>query len=406
LKDLKNKLFWIDEEVTYTYGDLLNLVNTTTEVPKYLKNENTFIIITNIILSILGKNDIVLLDSDLTDTELGNLNLPASYINVSNPITKNKFNSVEDLINTLTNSKIWNVTLFTSGTTGNPKRIIHSIRSVNRHVQISESHINDIWGFAYNPTHIAGLQVFMQGLLNKNTIVFLFKKQMDTIIKLIKETNVTHLSAAPTFYRQMFKNISFPNVRRVTSGGEKLDANTKDRILALFPNAKYRNVYASTEAGTIFTSKEDIFEIIPDLIDKVKINNNEIVIHESLIGKTDALVDEWFRTGDMVEIVSQNPLRFKINHRTDDLINVGGLQINPHEIEDQIKTIPNVIDVIVYGKPNTIIGNVLCADVVGEITELRVLNYLRKNLQRNKIPRIINIVDQIVIGKTGKKKRV
>ena len=384
---------------------MLEDVNAATEFPKYIANSNMYAVLINIVLSILNNGEIILLDSDLTAAEFDNLQLQKSHLDIKYQIEKNYFHTADELIDALTKTNSWRVTLFTSGTTGTPKTITHSLQSITRHVQISESHCNDVWGFAYNPTHIAGLQVFLQSILNKNTLVYLFKKHIDTIVKLICATNVTHISAAPTFYRQIPKGVSFPNVSRVTSGGEKMDVDTKNGLISLFPNAKYRNVYASTEAGTIFTSKEDIFEIIPSLVNKVKIDNQEILIHKSLIGQAEDINSDWFRTGDIVEIISHNPIRFRIKHRADDLINVGGLQINPHEVEDQIKQMSGVIDVVVYGKSNSIIGNILCADVVGEVTELAILTFLRNRLQRNKIPRIVTVVNEISVGKTGKKKR-
>lgn len=78
------------------------------------------------------------------------------------------------------------MTLFTSGTTGLPKSVSHSFASITRQVKKSERHINDIWGFAFNPTHMAGLQVFFQALLNKNSIIRLFGLDTKEIIREIK----------------------------------------------------------------------------------------------------------------------------------------------------------------------------------------------------------------------------
>ncbi|MDZ7795644.1 MAG: hypothetical protein U5N56_00735 [Candidatus Marinimicrobia bacterium] len=96
------------------------------------------------------------------------------------------------------------------------------------------------------------------------------------------------ISATPTFYRLLLpsKNV-FKNVMRVTSGGEKLDNKTIEYLHQLFPNAKITNVYASTEAGTLFASKADVFTIKADMKKYVKIENNELLIHNSFIGLND-----------------------------------------------------------------------------------------------------------------------
>ncbi len=51
-------------------------------------------------------------------------------------------------------------------------------------------------------------------------------------------------------------------------GGEKYDEALENRLSEIFPNAKIRNVYASTEAGSIFSAKGDVFHISPRLMGK------------------------------------------------------------------------------------------------------------------------------------------
>ncbi len=106
-----------------------------------------------------------------------------------------------ELIEKLRNiSDDWKVTLYTSGTTGIPKKVTHNFNSITRFVKISERNTNSIWGFAYNPTHMAGIQVFFQALLNGNAIVRLFGLSANEIHREINENFITHISATPTFY--------------------------------------------------------------------------------------------------------------------------------------------------------------------------------------------------------------
>ena len=64
--------------------------------------------------------------------------------------------------------------MFTSGTTGSPKKVTHNFNSLNRHVVIKNEFNKAVWGLAYSPTHIAGIQVIFQSILNKSTLVRLF----------------------------------------------------------------------------------------------------------------------------------------------------------------------------------------------------------------------------------------
>ena len=78
-----------------------------------------------------------------------------------------------DLINAIHDSRS-EITIFTSGTTGQPKKVIHSVMTLTRTVRIAERYKDKIWAFAYNPTHMAGLQVFFQALSNCNTLINVF----------------------------------------------------------------------------------------------------------------------------------------------------------------------------------------------------------------------------------------
>ena len=85
------------------------------------------------------------------------------------------------------------------------------------------------------------------------------------------------------------------------------------------------------------------------------------------------------------------------------MINCGGHKVNPNEVEEKINCIPGVIDSNVFSKENSVIGNILMADVVGkDISEKYIRNILIKELQPFKIPRIINFVKMISKTNTGK----
>jgi acyl-coenzyme A synthetase/AMP-(fatty) acid ligase len=89
---------------------------------------------------------------------------------------------------------------------------------------------------------------------------------------------------------------------------------------------------------------------------------------------------------------------------------VGGYKVNPEEIETVITQIAGVEQAIVYGRPNSILGNILCADVKLEknisLSELHIRQYLIGKLQDYKIPRKIQFVESFKLTKTGKIKRL
>jgi len=403
----------IEAERLISWDFLIDDINNTSIYNPYCKSADYYTVFKHIILSLLIDEEIILLDSDFTESELINLTGRSDYIEFNKPIKKHIASSVSnqrELLEKLSNSsKNWKITLFTSGTTGIPKKVSHDFKSITRFVKVSERNVKSIWGFAYNPTHMAGIQVFFQALLNGNSIIRLFGLDTKDIYTEITDNGITHVSATPTFYRLLLPcNETFPSVERITSGGEKFNEKTFKQLNEVFPNAKITNVYASTEAGTLFASQNDIFSVRPEYESLIHIENNELLIHRSLMGSTGTNVDEWYNTGDVIEIVSQKPLKFRFVNRKSEMINVGGYKVNPLEVEEAILALSGINNVRVYSKSNSVLGNIICCEVVtnsSQITESSIRTFLQSKIQEFKIPRIIRFVDELTTTRTGKLKR-
>ncbi len=396
-----------------TWDFLINDINKSLTYNPYCKSDNYFHVFKHIITSLIIGKEIILLDSDFTDSELVNLTGFSEYEEFTELIDKGSFSLLRDkvdLIERLRNTcDDWKVTLFTSGTTGIPKKVTHNFNSITRFVKISERNTNSIWGFAYNPTHMAGIQVFFQALLNGNTIVRLFGLTPNEIHSEINENEITHISATPTFYRLLIPcENTYQSLKRVTSGGEKFNKKTILQLKDIFPNAKITNVYASTEAGTLFASENDIFSIKPEYEHLIHVANGELYIHISLIGILVINTKEWYNTGDLIEIITEKPLKFRFISRKSDMINVGGYKVNPLEVEETILTLSGIKNVHVYSKSNSVLGNIICCEVVcdnSQLCESSIRSFLQSQIQEFKIPRIIRFVDELSITRNGKIKR-
>ena len=66
---------------------------------------------------------------------------------------------------------------------------------------------------------------------------------------------------------------TYSSVCRVTLGGEKSSQHLYNQICKIFPNAKVNNIYASTEAGSLFVSRDDCFQIPNVLYEKIQVDN-------------------------------------------------------------------------------------------------------------------------------------
>lgn len=400
--------FVTDKRIEYfqLYSDILKAKS----YNKYCKNSDYYTVFYNIVLSIVLGKEIVLLDEDFSKEEIERLTDNVNIDACDEDIENIQIDCFDSFIKILKNpSKNWSLTLFTSGTTGLPKKVKHSFETITRSVKTGERFENNIWGFAYNPTHMAGLQVFFQALLNLNPIIRLFKLDKQIVYTEIELNKITHISATPTFYRLLLPSeYTLQSVRNITSGGEKFDSKTFTQLKNIFPNAKFTNVYASTEAGSLFASNADVFQIKDEHSNYIKIENNELLIHRNLMGQTDnlKLIDvDWYATGDIVEIISVNPICFKFTSRKNEMINVGGYKVNPHEVEDEIRKINDIVEVRVFAKPNSVLGNIVVAEIVRAnllLTEQNIREILQTKLQDYKIPRIFKFVDSIDTTRTGK----
>jgi len=399
------------DDIIVTWDALINDLNKVTSFNPYCKSVNYFEVFNQVITSMLIGQEIILLDSDFSDDELVNLTGYSQYDKFTQPIQVCfKINDKMELIEKLRNtSNDWKVTLFTSGTTGLPKKVTHNFTSITRFVKYAERNTKSTWGFAYNPTHMAGIQVFLQALLNGNPIVRLFGMSPKEIHREIKEDGISHISATPTFYKLLLPcEDTFTSVERITSGGERFNERIQKLLTVIFPKAKITNVYASTEAGTIFASDNDIFSIKSEFEHLIKVENNELLIQKSLMGNTDINIKEWYNTGDLIEIISNEPLKFRFISRKSDMINVGGYKVNPIELEEIMLTLSGIKDVRVYSKTNSVLGNIICCEVVrnsNHLEELSIRAYLQSKIQEFKIPRVIKFVDELSTTRTGKIKR-
>jgi acyl-CoA synthetase (AMP-forming)/AMP-acid ligase II len=118
--------------------------------------------------------------------------------------------------------------------------------------------------------------------------------------------------------------------------------------------------------------------------------------------------DGWFNTQDLVE---RDGDYIRILGRKSELINVGGEKVHPTEVENVLLRLENVRDVTVSGRPNPITGQVVAAKITTvrpedpAILKRRVRNFCQAQLERYKMPAIIEVVEEDQHGPRFKKTR-
>lgn len=304
------------------------------------------------------------------------------------------------------------IRLLSSGTSGSSKAITHSASSLLQSAKVSDRRRNDVWGIAYHPAHYAGIQLFIQAFFNRNSIVRLFGYSPDLIHQAIEKYQVTHLGGTPTQMKLLCGQGSenrHEAVQRVAMGGESIGPRVMQDVRRVFPNAKVTNHYALTESFATFVSEGDVFQVNEIDEHRVRIIDGQLALHQDLLAESvvSQTESEFYLTGDRVEIVGENPLRFRVLGRTTEVVNVGGYNVFPTEIEQLLLTITGVQAAKVYGVRNSVTGNILGCDLVHEpaspeLTVRGVREFLENRLPKYKVPRIIKIVSELQQTASGK----
>ncbi|MBM4400066.1 MAG: AMP-binding protein, partial [Candidatus Cloacimonetes bacterium] len=217
---MTDKLFLFDYKTNQAkkYSDLITDINNTVKIYRYCCTRDLYTTFLNIVTAILHNKNLILLDSDFSELELNNLQINQADLILSDKVDNLCISDLNDLMEHLKSAADWQLTLYTSGTTGIPKQVVHRLSALTRAVRMAEKHSADFWGYAYNPTHIAGLQVFFQALFNANTLINLFEAGREQVLSLIQEYGITNISATPTFFRLLLPlKETYPSVKKLTS---------------------------------------------------------------------------------------------------------------------------------------------------------------------------------------------
>jgi acyl-coenzyme A synthetase/AMP-(fatty) acid ligase len=304
----------------------------------------------------------------------------------------------------------------TSGTTGRPKMISHTLESLSRTVSRpkdgAEQHV---WGLVYDPTRFAGMQVVLQSLLGEGLLIVSSPQEpMAQRLALFGDAGVTHLSATPTLWRRLLMQpeISGLVLRQITLGGEIADQNILDAMHRQFGDARIVHIYASTELGVGFSVK-DLREGFPAAwLDEapggiaMQITDGTLRIRSSGPQADD---QGYLDTQDTVEQIGDRVL---FRGRDNGTVNIGGVKVYPETVERILNARPEVMMSHVSSKKNAFSGSILIAEVVispgiENEAELKtaLLRHCRDELPKEAVPALVRIVPDIVLNPAGKVRR-
>ncbi len=331
--------------------------------------------------------------------------------------------------------------LYTSGTTGSPKGVMTSHRSMisNTMLQLLQgaavsarsSKLGVNWG-QHTPTslltsplfHVSGLSAGAVTALFAGTTTLIYDGRFDAqkILSMFEDHKVTSWGGAvPTALKRVLDeaegcNKTFESVLVIGGGGAPMPPKHIERTKSIFPNCKHNfgYGYGLTESGAITiinwgdgldAHPDSPGQTMPTINIELRDDDGALIDGDNQEGEiyvkspsvmlgyfnkpeatADALHDgRWLKTGDYA--YKSNGLYYIVSRRTD-LILRGAENVYPQEIEIILDSHPEVVESAVVGVPHDDLGQEVKAIVVlhKDISFAELESYVRSHLANFKVP--------------------
>jgi len=309
-----------------------------------------------------------------------------------------------ELINHLRKIDHAGLILFSTGTTGRPKAILHDLTLFMKRYETTRPTLKTINFLLFD--HIGGLNTLLHTLFNKGTVVAPKSRSVKYILQICADQKVEVLPTTPTFLRMMLISGLIPDsipqsLRVITYGTERMDQPTLDALCELLPNVDFRQTFGMSELGIVRVkskSRDSLFMKIGGEGVETRVVNNVLEIRSQtrMLGYLNAdnpFDDEgWYNTKDIVE---KRDKYFKVIGRTTEVINVGGLKFMASEVERVTLQFDGVELAKAEGKLNPITGQHVELTVQlasnSDINKVSLKAYLSKILPKHMLPKRIRV---------------
>ena len=321
--------------------------------------------------------------------------------------------------------------LYTSGTTGTPKGVLHSQNTIHALIQ----QIGRFWHVEQGDTflvpspisHIGGsIYAFECPLLLGTTAVLMETWDADAALQLIEQERCTHMAGATPFLQQLLTaaqraETRLHGLRVFVCGGASVPPSLIRNASAHFDRTIFTRVYGSTEVPVTTVGVPERRDLAHAAgtdgrrgFADVRLVDGEIRARgpQMLIGyvhaEDEAAVfddDGYYRTGDLGRWADSHYL--VVSGRTKDVIIRKGENISPKEVEDALVEHPNIAEVAIVGLPDEERGELACAAIVPkrrpgpDVAELRA--FLKTlGIASFKIPEQVVVLDRLPKNDAGK----
>jgi acyl-CoA synthetase (AMP-forming)/AMP-acid ligase II len=330
--------------------------------------------------------------------------------------------------------------LFTSGTTGEPKGVVHTFASLQARIGLNRQHIGDetlTRSLCVLPTY------FGHGLIGNcltplaagQDLLLATSMDMRRISVLgstLDEHRISFMSSVPSFWKIALK-VSRPpkndSLRRIQIGSAPLSADLWRSVMDWSGGATVANLYGITEVanwaagapsaefepadglvGTVWGGEAAVMDAGGS---RLRQGEGELLLKTpsvmaGYLGRPDltqrVLRDGWFHTGDTGHIDKNGVIRLTGRQKTE--INRAGIKIQPEEIDLLLERHDEVVEACTFGVPDEVSG-----EIVGVAVRLRdgsgvdqaaLRTWCLEKIRRESVPERWYIVDEIPKNDRGK----
>lgn len=340
--------------------------------------------------------------------------------------------------------------IFTSGTEGPPKGVVHGHRVLLGHlpgVELPQNFLPQTGDRFWTPADwswIGGLlDVLLPGLYHGIPIIArrFAKFDPEQAIGLLARHQVRNTFLPPTALKLMAKTIERPvsgvDLRSIGSGGERLGAPLQEWSQTVF-GRPINEFYGQTEVNLVISNCHEIMDIKPGFMGRAVpghyvaiVDDEGVVLPAGEVGNIavrrpdPVLFLEYFRQPDKTAekfigdwcILGDRGYRdregyFWFEGRNDDVISSSGYRIGPSEIEECLQTHPAVQLSGVIGREDKDRGEIIVAYVVlrkpsaaSDKLKSELQEHVRSNLAAHEYPREVVFIDTLPMTVTGKIQR-
>jgi long-chain acyl-CoA synthetase len=325
----------------------------------------------------------------------------------------------------------------TSGSTGRPRIVPRS----HRNSVVGVTNAGRVLGIRPDMRilgvlpfhHASGFgNCMLLALLHGAAIVVMRKFHPRSLAEVVRSEKIDVLNGSPFIFRTLAESVSgaeaFRSVKVCTSAGAPMPPAATRQCLERL-GLKVRQLYGASEVGTVsiedgagsgiegaagkILPEVEVRFLLPDGSEAPRGEPGEVVVRSpavtsGYVGEPEvnqrAFIGGFFRTGDLGRLDADGNLF--IVGRLKKLINVEGVKVDPEEIEGVLAAMPQVGDCRVSGIAGSGQTEVIAAQIAlrpgQKLSRATVLAHLRANLADYKIPRVIQILEALPVGVSGK----